>query len=144
MLAKPPEKLWSRKLGQLLFAFVFVVFVKEAHTRIIDVLNAVVAYCHPMSVLSQIFYNLLRVAQRRFAIHHPRLSPGIVEQGLILGQLIALFELPLDLFEHLAPEHGTKHMHRVKVFALFANSFHFTFQGITDGMGQYNAREGAS
>jgi hypothetical protein len=53
-----------------------------------------------MGVLPQVFYNLLRIAKGRLTIHNPGLSPEVIEQGLILRQKLALFELSFEFFEH--------------------------------------------
>src|SRR5271166_5380910 len=48
-----------------------VVFVAKAHSSIVEVEQAMIADCRSMSVLSQIFENLLRTTERRFGIDHP-------------------------------------------------------------------------
>ena len=126
MQAKPAQELHSRQMGQLLFALVLIVLVLEGDALLINVLDPVIADRYPVGVLSQVFYNLLRIAQRRLAVNHPWLFPKLIEQGLILGQLVALPELAFDLFEHLAPEHRAEHAHRVKIFALFGDVFQVT------------------
>jgi len=81
---------------------------------------------HTMGVLPKIFdpeASGLSVAKGRFTIDHPWLFPCIIYEGLILCYLVTLAELKFKFLEQNTPERGTKHPHRIKVFAIFCNAF---------------------
>ena len=100
-----------------------VILPAEADAAVIHREEPVVGDRYPVGILSQVFHNLLRITQRRFAVYHPWLFPQTIKQRLVLRQLMAFAELAFDLFEHFAPEHRAEHSLRIKVFALFGNVF---------------------
>jgi len=71
MNEESPDKFKDRYRHDLPCGIVFVIPPLEADLLILDLEDALVGDCDPMSVTSEVFHDTGGVPERRFAVNHP-------------------------------------------------------------------------
>jgi len=92
MKKEPSDKLEGINTHDFHFIVTGVVFVTKKHLIILNLDNAMVPYCYPVSISTEVFNNILRFSERGFTVYHPLFGKKFVYQLLKVWFFIQMFD----------------------------------------------------